>query len=145
MLRQTLRHSKSSHILRTTLKILIIVFLFLSSATTASPWQKLAPGIEYRDIGANVLAPWSHIHAFRIDLKNNQLDLITAKALNKTQASIDQFAHHTQAMIAIRASPSHTALRGAVRDVAPWSCSEILPGSESRSAGVRSRFRRCVR
>lgn len=101
MLRQTIAYTESSQFLRTLLKVLVIVFLFLSSATTASPWKKLAPGIEYRDIGANILTPWSHVHVFRIDLKHNQLDLMQASELDRKQASVDQFAHRSNALIAI--------------------------------------------
>jgi len=101
MPRQTIVNTESSHFVRHALKMLIVIFLFLSSATTASPWKKLAQGIEYRDIGANVLTPWSHIHVFRIDLKHNQLDLMSATELNKKQASVDQFAHQKNAFIAI--------------------------------------------
>jgi uncharacterized protein YigE (DUF2233 family) len=103
MLRQTVANTESSHFVRNVLKILVVVFLFLSSATTASPWKKLAQGIEYRDIGANVLTPWSHVHVFRIDLKQNQLDLISATEFGRKQASVDQFAHRSHALIAINA------------------------------------------
>lgn len=67
----------------------------------ANPWETLAPGIEYRDVGANLLTPWSHIHVFRIDLKKNQLDIITAQELERSLASIDQLGHRAQALIAI--------------------------------------------
>lgn len=101
MSRQTVADRNSNHFFRTLLKLLVIVFLFLSSATTASPWKKVAPGIEYKDIGANIVTPWSHIHVFRINLKDQKFDLMTAKEFHQTQASVEQFAHRAQALIAI--------------------------------------------
>lgn len=67
----------------------------------ASPWQEVAPGIEYLDIHEHLLTPWSHVHVFRIDLKTNQLDLIMANRLSQRHASADEFAHHSKALITI--------------------------------------------
>ena len=82
------------------LSCLVLILFFISSAK-ANPWETLAPGVEYRDVGVNLLTPWSHVHVFRIDLTKNQLDLITAKEIDRSQASVDQFAHRAQALIAI--------------------------------------------
>lgn len=81
--------------------ILPLVLMLLTTQTFANQWRELAPGIEYRDLNANLLIPWSHIHTFRIDLKKNKLDLITASDLSLHNASIDAFAHHSNALIAI--------------------------------------------
>lgn len=79
--------------------IIALLSLFLSSHVLASSgWQKLAPGIEYQDLENNF---WSHIHAFRIDLKNNQLSLIMAQDLSLNQASIDTYAQRTKALITV--------------------------------------------
>jgi uncharacterized protein YigE (DUF2233 family) len=83
-------------------RILISLGLLLCSThLLAQDWRELAPGIEYRDLNANLLIPWSHIHVFRIDLKKNTLDLVTANELSLNNASVDAFAHHSKALIAI--------------------------------------------
>lgn len=64
-------------------------------------WREIAPGIEYRDLHANALIPWSHIHAFRIDLKKNKLELALAHDVALHNAPVDALAHHSQALIAI--------------------------------------------
>ena len=85
------------------LNLLITVLLFISQATPAlaREWQKPMPGIEYRDLATNPLIPWAHIHVFRIDLNQYQLDLFSAKELSHKQASIDVLAHKSKALIAI--------------------------------------------
>lgn len=97
MPRQTIVHCKKY------LKGIIALFILMISATQsmANDWRELAPGIEYQDLNTNLLIPWSHIHAFRIDLKKNKLDLIMANDLSLHNASVDAFAHHTNALIAI--------------------------------------------
>ena len=80
------------------------VFLFLLFSTLpalAENWLKSAPGIEYMDLGTNLLTPWSHIHVFRIDLEDNQLELVMANALSQPHASTEEFAHHSKALLAI--------------------------------------------
>lgn len=80
------------------------VLLFLLFSTTpviADNWRDLAPGIEYIDLGANLLTPWSHVHVFRIDLKNNRLDLVMANFLSQPHASVDEFAHYSKALLTI--------------------------------------------
>ena len=82
----------------------IAVPLFLMILTTqaiANAWRELAPGIEYQDLNTNLLIPWSHIHAFRIDLRKNKLDVVMANELSLHNASVDAFAHHSNALIAI--------------------------------------------
>lgn len=82
-------------------------FLLLSSlilctfASFAQSWQTLAPGIEYQDLSASLLTPWSHIYVFRVDLQKNQLDVVMAKNLSKPYASANEFAEHSQALLTI--------------------------------------------
>ena len=85
MTRQTIAFIKQC--VKTTFSIYI---LLTSTNACAQGWETIAKGIEYRDLGLNILTPWSHIHAFRIDLKNNQLDLSLASDLNKKHASVDE-------------------------------------------------------
>ncbi|AHE67699.1 phosphodiester glycosidase family protein [Legionella oakridgensis] len=96
MLRQTID-------LRQRLKslILLVTLLLVTPLSFADNWRELAPGIQYRDLSASVLNPWSHIHVFRIDLKKNQFDLVMAKQLSQKHASTDEFARHSDALIAI--------------------------------------------
>lgn len=80
---------------------LLSSFLFTEPVFAADQWQSLAPGIEYQDLEGGLLTPWSHVHVFRIDLKNNKLELVTAKSLRLKNASADQFAKHTDALLSI--------------------------------------------
>lgn len=78
-----------------------LLLLFFTNHAVATDWRKLAPGIEYQDLDGNFLTPWSHIHAFRINLKDNQLSLITAADLSREHASVDEYAQHTKALLTI--------------------------------------------
>jgi uncharacterized protein YigE (DUF2233 family) len=75
--------------------------LICMHAAHASQWDEVAPGIEYRDLVPNPMTPWAHIHAFRIDLKKQQLDLVTADDLSRPHASAEEMARHSNASIAI--------------------------------------------
>lgn len=77
------------------------LLLFVSVNSLASNWEPVAPGIEYQDLGTNLLKTWSHIHVFRIDLKKNELDLILAKNLSLAHASISEFAEKSRALIVL--------------------------------------------
>ncbi len=97
MPRQTIAQCKTQLI-----RIAVLFFLICSAYQSfAGEWRELAPGVEYQDLNANLLIPWSHIHAFRIDLSKNKLDLIMANDLSLHNASVDAFAHHSNALIAI--------------------------------------------
>jgi len=80
---------------------LLLISLSLFSEAHANHWRDLAPGVEYIDIGANLLTPWSHVHVFRIDLKKNQLELVMANALSQPHASVNEFAHYSKALLSI--------------------------------------------
>ncbi len=86
---------------------LFYLLFFLASLLTpvyaysAGNWQELSPGIEYQDLAGGLLAPWSHIYAFRIDLNKNKLAIVSAKSLSLKNASADQFAVHSQALLSI--------------------------------------------
>ncbi|MFT4058395.1 MAG: phosphodiester glycosidase family protein [Legionella sp.] len=75
--------------------------LFSYCATASDNWQRLSPGIEYQDLAGGILAPWSHIYAFRIDLNKNKLAIVSAKSLALKNASADQFAEQSQALLSI--------------------------------------------
>ncbi len=85
------------------LKILLLLSCFLVSQSSycSENWQKLTSGIEYQDLEGGILTPWSHIYAFRIDLNKNKLSLVTAKSLELTNASADQFAQHSKALVSV--------------------------------------------
>ncbi|MCA0404231.1 MAG: phosphodiester glycosidase family protein [Proteobacteria bacterium] len=75
---------------------------FYSAFTiAANEWRTLAPGVEYQDLEGNYLTPWSHLHAFRIDLKKNDLSLVSAKDLSLDHASVDKYADFSKALLAI--------------------------------------------
>ena len=67
----------------------------------AGNWQELSSGIEYQDLAGGILAPWSHLYAFRIDLEKNKLELVSANSLALKNASADQFGEHSQALLSI--------------------------------------------
>lgn len=81
--------------------VLCIVFTPLHSSYAEGYWRKLSAGIEYQDLSGGILSPWAHIYAFRIDLNKNKLALINAKKLSLKNASADQFAEHSKALLSI--------------------------------------------
>lgn len=81
--------------------ILLLFLPFSTQATEAQTWRTLATGLEYLDLGEKIYTPWSHIHVFRIDLKHYQLDSVLATALSQPNASVDEFASHSKALLAI--------------------------------------------
>jgi uncharacterized protein YigE (DUF2233 family) len=82
--------------------ILFIVSLLIPvNSHAAEQWQELGAGIEYQDLRGGILSPWSNIHVFRIDLSKNRLALISAKKLGLKNASADQFAEHSKALLSI--------------------------------------------
>ncbi len=81
--------------------ILLLLLQCLAFPLFANNWRELSPGIEYQDLGnGSILTLWSHIHAFRIDLKKNHLELVMAKELSKSLASVEEFARFSHALIA---------------------------------------------
>lgn len=83
------------------LQMLLFVGFFSLSTPAISAWKNIAPGVEYQDLTHTLLTPWSHIHVFRIDLNHNQLELVSAKKLKKSQATVEQFAKAAHANLAI--------------------------------------------
>lgn len=82
--------------------LLLLSCLILSfTSYSAGKWQDLTDGIEYQDLEGGILTPWSHIYAFRIDLNKNKLALVTAQNLAVKNASTDQFAQHSKALISV--------------------------------------------
>lgn len=79
----------------------VILSFFLAFQTHAQAWIKLAPGIEYQDLQTSVLSQWSHIHVFRIDLAQNELNVIMANSFSHQQAFAHEFAERSHAYIAI--------------------------------------------
>ncbi|MDP3268783.1 MAG: phosphodiester glycosidase family protein [Legionella sp.] len=85
--------------------LLYLYFILLTGLSfnnyAADRWHELTPGIEYQDLEGGLLTPWSHVHVFRIDLKQNKLALVTAKNLSVKNASADQFAEQSKALVSI--------------------------------------------
>ena len=81
--------------------VLLLFLWFSITSVLANNWRTLTSGIEYMDLGANLLTPWSHVHVFRINLKNNRLDLVMANFLSQPHASVDEFAHYSKALLTI--------------------------------------------
>ena len=97
----TLRRQDVAQVQRLLAPIFLVFSLFFTPIAAAYHWRIVATGIEYTDLGANRLSPWSHVHAFRIDLKKNKLDLIMAKAFSQENASAEEFAHYSKALITL--------------------------------------------
>jgi uncharacterized protein YigE (DUF2233 family) len=79
----------------------VMIALLISYAFAANNWRKLNEGLDYQDLERGYLTPWSHVHAFRINLKSNELALVMAKDLAVKHASVDEFAQHSKALISI--------------------------------------------
>ncbi|WP_133129545.1 phosphodiester glycosidase family protein [Legionella yabuuchiae] len=102
MLRQTVRgQCLKSNIFWLNTLVLSILLLFCSTGAFADDWREVAPGIEYRDLGERLLNPWAHIHVFRIDPKQNELDLVLASELSFQHASVDEFSEYSHALITL--------------------------------------------
>ena len=87
---------------QTKIQAYICFLLFLwTNLALAHAWKNLAPGIEYIDLADRNLVPWSHIHVFKINLKQQTLDIVTAQELSKEYASVKDFATYSNAVIAI--------------------------------------------
>ncbi len=84
--------------LRTVFGVLLSLFI---GSVHADEWLKLAPGVEYQDLHVGSLTYWSHVHAFKIDLERNELDLVMASGLAQAQASAHEFLNQSKALIAI--------------------------------------------
>lgn len=80
---------------------LFLVVIGLHFAMAANDWRPLAPGIDYKDIVTTHFTPWSHIHAFRINLQKNTLSLTTAKEIKHDFAVVSDYAQYSHALIAI--------------------------------------------
>ena len=81
--------------------LFLIMFILLTPTQSIAAWRSLALGIEYTQINIINFSPWSHIHVFRINPQKNRLDLIMATDLGKNQASIQDFAEKSNALIAV--------------------------------------------
>lgn len=89
-----------------TLQRLFNLFFLLASLSCfsvahATAWTTLSPGFEYLDINDKSISPWSHIHAFRINLSRYQLAILPANQLAKPNASIGELANFSKAVLAI--------------------------------------------
>lgn len=78
------------------------IFQLLSiPALATNGWQSIAPGVEYQDLPGKYLAPWSHIHVFRISLKKNTFSSLSASTFSRKLATAEVFAQKSGAILAI--------------------------------------------
>lgn len=87
-------------ILKLIITVLMLVLL-VNYGLAVTSWRQLNQGLDYQDIDRTYITPWSHIHAFRINLEFNQLALVMAKDLAVKQASVDEYAQHSNSLITI--------------------------------------------
>jgi uncharacterized protein YigE (DUF2233 family) len=83
------------------LPILLALMVMLTPLAWANEWKTVASGIEYIDLGSSLLRTWSHIHVFRVDLNQNEFDILLAKHLTLNHASASEFADFSKALIAL--------------------------------------------
>lgn len=87
-----------NHIVK--LVILLYLTLFSYDAVAKLQWQPLASGIEYTTVNTSV-TPNGRIHAFRIDLSQNKLDLAFASEHHAAATTVKSMAQESHALIAI--------------------------------------------
>ena len=84
------------------IKSISIAFGLLIGFTAHSQsWKTIAPGIEYLDLNRDSLPQWSHIHAFRLDLHNQQLGIMLAKDTPSKDGSAPTLKRSSHSLIAI--------------------------------------------
>lgn len=82
--------------------IYLSFLFFINIGFATENWQRITNGIDYMDLAKNKAYPqWSHIHAFKVNLKVNYFDLILAKDLQQQVASVEEFSTIDNPLIAI--------------------------------------------
>lgn len=86
------------------LNFLLLIFSFFLSGfpydcSANSAWQSIAPGLAYQDLLSD--SHWRHLHAFRIDLKQQQLFSILASDFSQKGASIIEYARQSKAPLLV--------------------------------------------
>lgn len=79
----------------------LVLFLAAGNLFADADWQRIAPGILYRDLSGGLLNPWSHIHVFKISPKSHSLGLVMARDFAKKSASVQEFAKKSESLLAI--------------------------------------------
>lgn len=104
MCKQSIIISERKPLVKPLSKLLIIVLLTMAGfhfASASSHWKAIAAGVTYRDSAPTSLSPWSHIHTFKINLKQNEINLVLAKDLHHEFASAADFARQDDAILAV--------------------------------------------
>lgn len=79
----------------------LIIFLMACHQVSAGGWRILSPGVAYKDLDRNPINLWRHIHVFKINLQENQLELVTAKDMKKINASSQELGQFAHALISV--------------------------------------------
>ena len=87
-----------------------LCFGFFQPACAEQPWREISPGIEYQD-KQSFLAPWSHLHVFRIQLTQNTLSLSRARELGRKHVLVKALAQFKHAIIGINGGFFDTQFR----------------------------------
>ncbi|NBX84426.1 MAG: phosphodiester glycosidase family protein [Gammaproteobacteria bacterium] len=82
-------------------KIIALWMFAIFSSTVQANWRLLQPGISYQDIAPIYINDWSHIHVFRINPEFYKLSLIQHQGLEHRFPSIENYAAHAKAPLAI--------------------------------------------
>lgn len=82
--------------------ILATALALLAVACKGSDWHNLQPGLDYRYYSPHLIPTTaSSVYAFRIDLNQFQLKMISAKSLGLKTAFANEFAKKTGALVAV--------------------------------------------
>lgn len=78
------------------------VLALLSIACKGNDWQSLQPGLDYRYYSPHLIPTTaSSVYAFRFNLNQFQLRLISAKSLGLKTAYVNEFAKKSGALVAV--------------------------------------------
>lgn len=93
--------SKRSHYWACLFSIFICT-TYYQAANAATHWLTVGPRLEYTQLNANPLFPWSHIHVFRFSLNDYQLALQPAEGMDNARAAhVSLLTQQAKALIGV--------------------------------------------
>jgi uncharacterized protein YigE (DUF2233 family) len=79
--------------------IFLALLLLAQSIVSSAYWKSIEPGVSYNDIAPFYISEWSHIHVFKIDLKQYRLKLISHHQVSDKLPSIEDYAQKAHSML----------------------------------------------
>ena len=86
---------------QTKARVMLVLLMLLHAPLAKAAWQKLSTGLEYQKLNNGTPTPWSALHAFKLDLRALEMNLVTAQELDLSHASIKDFSKTKHAYISI--------------------------------------------